>query len=265
MPFTRAVVEKLRRCRLISLAATGYDDVNLDAVADADISVCAIEEYCTEEVADHVMLLILAMVRRLPEYHEQVQRKRIWQYDSLSGIARMRDLTLGIIGFGRIGQALARRARGFGMTIIANDHSPVEGTASDLDVQFCELSELLSTADVISLNCLLTNKSQHIIDTTAFQSMHRNPILINCARGGLVDESALIHALDTGQISGAALDVLNREPPDLQRSELTGRRDVILTPHVAFYSDASILKSRHLAARNILYAVSAYGTDIDLV
>ncbi len=251
MPFTQAVIEKLGRCGLISLAATGYDDVDMDAVADANISVCVIDEYCTEEVADHVMMLILAMVRRLPEYHEQVQRNRIWQYDSLSGIARMRNLTLGIIGFGRIGQALARRARGFGMTIIANDHHPAEDVANDLGIRFCELPELFELANIISLNCPMSAANEHLIGENEFRQMRQIPIFINCARGGLVDESALIHALDNGQVSGAALDVLSDEPPDLQNSKLMGRHNVILTPHVAFYSDSSILMSRKIAAHNV--------------
>ena len=251
MPFTQSVIEELQRCRLISLAATGYDDVDMDAVADANISVCVIDEYCTEEVADHVMMLILAMVRRLPEYHEQVQRNRIWQYDSLSGIARMRNLTLGIIGFGRIGQALARRARGFGMTIIASEHRPAKDVANDLGIRFCELPELFELANIISLNCPMSAANEHLIGENEFRQMRQIPIFINCARGGLVDESALIHALDNGQVSGAALDVLSDEPPDLQNSKLMGRHNVILTPHVAFYSDSSILMSRKIAANNI--------------
>ena len=118
-PFTRTAVEKLQRCQLISVAATGYDSVDLEAVADANISVCVVDEYCTEEVADHVIMLMLALCRRLIEYHDQVQRENIWQCETLTDLSRMRDMTLGIVGFGRIGQAVARRARGFGMIAYA--------------------------------------------------------------------------------------------------------------------------------------------------
>ena len=250
-PLTRMVIEQLDRCQLISVAATGYSSVDVEAAADANISVCAIDEYCTEEVADHVILLMLALCRRLAEYHDQVQRENLWQYDSLTGLARMRDMTLGIVGFGKIGQAVARRARGFGMTVMAHDPCPDEDVATDLNVEFHALPELLAAANIVSLNCSLSTNTEHLIDASAFQHMRRNPILINCARGGLVDEVALAEALDTGQISGAGLDVLSDESPDLRTSKFTGRSNVILTPHIAFYSDASLLENRRVSASNI--------------
>lgn len=245
------VIEQMRRCRLICVAGTGYDSVDLDAAADANISVCAIDEYCTEEVADHVLLLMLALCRRLTEYHDQVQRENLWQFDSLTGLARMRDLTLGIVGLGKIGRAVARRVRGFDMKILAHDHHPGEHAIADVGVQFCDLPTLLDESDVISLNCNLIVGNELLIDAHAFQQMSRSPILINCARGGLVDEEALVDALDTGQISGAGLDVLGDEPPNLQASKLTGRSNVIITPHIAFFSDASVLESRKVSASNI--------------
>jgi len=231
----RSVIEKLHRCKLVSFAATGYDSIDLEAADEAGISVCAIDEYCTEEVADHTILMMLALSRRLTEYHDQVQRKFLWQFDSMTGISRMRDMTLGIIGFGKIGQAVARRARGFGMTVIAHDHHPAETVAADLDVRFCDL----------------TSHNEEMIDAEAFRQMRRKPIFINCARGGLVDEAALADALDTGQISAAGLDVLRDESPDLLATRLVARPNVILTPHMAFYSDASMLESREISASNI--------------
>jgi phosphoglycerate dehydrogenase-like enzyme len=194
---------------------------------------------------------MLALSRRLIEYHDQVQREKLWQFDSLAGLSRMRDMTLGIVGFGKIGQAVARRARGFGMTVIAHDYRPAEDVAADIGVRFLGLDELLAEADIVSLNCRQTSKNEQMIDVGAFRKMNRKPIFINCARGGLVDETALINALDAGQISAAGLDVLSDEPPGLQTSGLIGRPDVILTPHMAFYSDASMLESREISASNI--------------
>ncbi len=250
-PFTRKVIEQLEKCRLISIAATGYGSVDLSAAGDAGIRVCAIDEYCTDEVADHALLLMLALCRRLPEYHEQVQEEGRWQFDSLHGLARMGELTLAIIGFGKIGQAVARRARSFGTTVIAYDPFPDDNAAADLGVQFCELAELYFRADILSLNCGLSAENEHLIDADAFSQMKRNPLLVNCARGALIDEVALVTALDTGQISGAGLDVLDDESPDLRSSKLTGRSNVIITPHVAFYSDASILDNRRISTNNI--------------
>jgi len=246
-----ADIEQLPRCRLISITATGYGNVDLDAAANAGIRVCAIDEYCTDEVADHAILLMLALSRRLPEYHQQVQRDKRWAFDSLQGLSRMSDLTLGIVGFGRIGQAVARRANGFGMSVMAFDPYPDEDAAADIGVRFCTLQEMYTIADIISLNCGLTSENEHLIDTSAFQQMLRQPVIINCARGALIDEEAMEKALDTGQISGAGLDVLNDESPDLRSSSLTGRSNVILTPHVAFYSDASMLDNRRISTANV--------------
>jgi len=261
-PLSRGVIEQLPRCRLISVTATGYGNVDLEAAASAGIRVCAIDEYCTDEVADHALLLMLALSRRLTEYHEQVQRDRRWQFDSLQGLSRMSDLTLGIVGFGKIGQAVARRAKGFGLTILAFDPYPNEGVAASIGVRFCTLEEIYSSADIISLNCGLTGENEHLIDTSAFQKMERSPLLINCARGALIDEEALEVALDTGQISGAGLDVLNDESPDLHSSSLTGRANVILTPHVAFYSDASMLDNRRISAANVRNFLDGKDEDV---
>ncbi len=250
-PLTRRVIESFKQCQLISITATGFDNVDLKAAAKANIRVCAIDEYCTEEVADHALLLMLALCRRLPDYHAQVQQEKRWQYDSVSGLARMADLTLGIVGFGRIGRALARRARGFGLTIVAYDPYPDKNAAAALDVQFRDLPQLYSEADIISLNCGLSDENEHLIDASAFQQMQRKPFLINCARGALIDEAALVDALDAGQISGAGLDVLGDESPDLRSSKLTGRNNVILTPHVAFYSDAAMLDNRRISTDNV--------------
>jgi D-3-phosphoglycerate dehydrogenase len=250
-PMSSKVIQQLPRCRLISVAATGFNNVDLEAAKQAGIRVCAIDEYCTDEVADHAMLLMLALCRRLPEYHDQVQQKRRWQFDTLSGLARMSDLTLGIVGFGKIGQAVARRARAFGMQVIAYDPYPNRERAGELGVRFCELAALFSNADIISLNCGLTDGNRNLLDAVAFRQMTRKPFVINCARGALIDEAALVAALDSGQVSGAGLDVLSDESPNLQTSKLRGRDNVILTPHVAFYSDASILENRRISAGNI--------------
>jgi len=250
-PLSRLVLEQLKRCRLISVAATGYNSIDIEAARDANISVCAIDEYCTDEVADHTMLLILAICRRLTEYHEQVQNQHQWQFDSLTGLRRLRDMTLGLIGFGRIGQAVAHRAQGFGMSIIAHDPFADKTAAAELKVSLCDLQELYAKSDIISLHCGLNRDNKNFLHSKAFEQMCNKPILINCARGGLIDEAALEKALDDGQISAAGLDVLDSESPQLRSSTLLGRHNVLLTPHVAFYSDASMLENRRISASNI--------------
>ncbi|MDH4072560.1 MAG: C-terminal binding protein [Gammaproteobacteria bacterium] len=249
-PMTRDVIGELRKCRLISVAGTGYSSIDLQAAQDAKISVCAIPEYCTDEVADHVMLMILALSRRLLNYHEQIQIHRSWQFETHRGVAVLRDLRLGVIGFGKIGAAVASRARGFGMSVLAHDRDPAKSESQFPDVRFCDLATLLRESDVISLNCSMSADNVNLIDAAAFARMQRRPIFINCARGEMVDEAALVKALDTGQIAGAGLDVLRGEVPDLDALTLAGRDNVILTPHVAFYSTTSLLESRKISARN---------------
>lgn len=261
-PMTRNVIEQLSQCELISITATGFGNVDLEAAADAGIRVCAVDEYCTDEVADHAVLLMLALCRRLPEYHQQVQVERQWQFDSLSGLSRMRDLTLGIVGFGRIGQAVARRAQGFGLAIMAFDPYPNDELIADLDARYCTLEALYCHADIVSLNCGLTADNQHLVDKGAFEQMKRKPLIINCARGALIDEEAMVNALDTGQISGAGLDVLDDESPDLSSSKLIGRKNVILTPHVAFYSDASVQENRRISTSNVRNFLDGKDDDV---
>jgi D-3-phosphoglycerate dehydrogenase len=137
------------------------------------------------------------------------------------------------------------------MTILAYDRHPEVAAAGGAGARFCDLPDLLRDSDVISLNCSMSSENRHLINANAFEQMSRQPILINCARGELIDETALAVALDRGQISGAGLDVLCGEPPDLARSGFTGRSNVILTPHVAFNSDMSISASRGISASNI--------------
>lgn len=250
-PMTRNVIDELRHCKLISVAGTGYSSIDLRAAQDANIGVCAIAEYCTNEVADHVLLLILALCRRLGEYHEQVQRDRSWQFLPRAGVARLGELTLGIIGYGKIGKAVARRASGFGMKVLANDHRLADDDAPEPGVRPCDLETLLKASDIISLNCNMSPENVRLLDAAAFARMQRRPVIINSARGELIDELALVDALESGQVSAAGLDVLADEPPDLVSSPLAGRDNVILTPHIAFYSEASLLESRRISASNI--------------
>jgi D-3-phosphoglycerate dehydrogenase len=251
VPFTRDVLQQLNRCRLISVAATGWDCVDVEAAAANGISVCCIGEYCTSEVADHTLAMLLALNRKLLEWHRQVQTETLWQWDSIPGVKRLTGQTLGIVGLGRIGRNVARRAQSFGMRVVAFDPYVDRKEASGLDVRLVDLDELLTRSDVISLHCNLTDDNQQILDRDAFRKMRQHPIIINVARGALINEAHLVEALDAGWVSGAALDVLATESPDLGGSGLTGRNNVILTPHVAFFSEASLLDSRRISAQNI--------------
>lgn len=251
VPFTADVIAQLDRCQVLSVCATGYEGIDIASARAAGISVCAVDEYCTDEVADHTLSLILALTRRLLEYHHQVQDGGLWRYDTLTGLKRLRGQTLGIVGLGRIGRAVASRAAGFGMQVIACDPYANAPDALQNNITLTDLDTLLSASDVISLHCNLTTENERFLNAAAFRKMKRRPLLINVARGGLIDEPDLVAALDNGLIAAAGLDVLASESPDLAASRLRGRDNVILTPHVAFYSDDSIRENRQISARNI--------------
>jgi len=251
VPFDRAMLARLEGCRVISVAATGWDCVDAAAAAERGIAVAAVSEYCTDEVADHTLALLLALERRLRDYDRQVQSAHSWRWNDIQGIERLAGRTLGLVGFGRIGQAVCRRARGFGLAVLACDPRVDAETVRRHGAEPVGFDELLARSDILSLHSNLDAGSRGLIDRAAFAKMGRRPTLINVARGGLVVEADLLAALDGGLVRGAALDVLAEDSPDLGHHPLVGRRDVLLTPHVAFYSESAMNDLRRISAANI--------------
>ncbi|MGB5131017.1 MAG: C-terminal binding protein [Steroidobacteraceae bacterium] len=251
VPFNRDVLQRLPRCRIISVAATGWDCVDVRAAADRGIRVSCVWEYCTNEVADHTLALLLALNRQLLAYHQQVQTDHSWRWNEIHGVQRLAGQTLGLIGFGRIGQAVCRRALAFGLSILACDPLVDSVTANRHGARAAGLEELLAKSDIISLHCNLGAANHGLLNRAAFALMRRKPFLLNVARGGLIIEPDLVEALDQGLVAGAALDVLAQDSPDLLHHPLAGRSDVLLTPHVAFYSESALADLRRISAGNI--------------
>ncbi|MFO0576234.1 MAG: C-terminal binding protein [Polyangia bacterium] len=251
VPLTAGVLARLPRCKAISVAAVGWDCVDVPAAAAAGIRVTAVGEYCTEEVADHTLALLLALSRRLLDYHRQVQDGHDWRWDAIKGVRRLAGRTLGLVGFGRIGRAVCRRALGFGLRVLASDPAVDAATAAAHGATLVDLDTLLGESDILSLHCSLGAGSRGLLDRAAFARLRRRPLLINVARGALIDEAALVEALDTGRIAAAALDVLTEDSPDLAHHPLSGRTDVLLTPHIAFYSESALADLRRISAKNL--------------
>ena len=251
VPCDRAVLGQLSRCRLISVAATGWDCVDVAAAVERGVHVAAVGEYCTDEVADHTLALLLALNRRLLDYDRQVRTDRSWRWNDIQGVRRLAGQTLGLVGFGRIGRAVCRRALGFGLHVRAYDPKVNPDVVAHHGAQPASFEEILAQADILSLHCNLEASNRGLLDRAAFARMGKKPLLVNVARGALVVESDLVEALDRGLVAGAALDVLAEDSPDLARHPLAGRRDVLLTPHVAFYSEAALEDLRRISAANI--------------
>ena len=238
--------------KLIAIAATGYNNVDLVAAKAAGIIVCNIRAYGNESVAEHAFMLMIALMRNLPAYQRDVAAG-LWQNSPFFCHfgAPMRDLngkTLGIFGRGNIGSALASRAEAFGMNVCYGEQKNVSSIRSG----YMAFDDLITQADVISLHCPLTEKNINMIGLTELQSMKPGAILINVSRGGLVDESALVAALKYGMLGGAGVDVLAEEPPKNGNPLLKARLPhLIVTPHMAWGSSEAQNKLFDILVNNI--------------
>ncbi|MDO5638891.1 MAG: D-2-hydroxyacid dehydrogenase [Neisseria sp.] len=238
MPLTAAHIAANPQLKLIAVAATGVNNIDLDAARAAGVAVCNIRAYGNESVAEHAFMLMIALMRNLPAYQRDVAAG-LWAqspYFCHFG-APMRDLngkTLAIFGRGGIGNTLAGYARAFNMEVVFGEHKHAE-TVRDGYVAF---GEALRRADVVSLHCPLTDATANMIGEAELQHMKPGAVLINCGRGGLVDETALVAALKYGQLGGAGFDVLSEEPPRHGNPLLKARLpNLIITPHMAWASE----------------------------
>jgi len=241
VPLRAATLQQLPQLKMIAVAATGYDVIDLGYCKSHGIAVSNIRNYAVHTVPEHAFALILALRRNLIAYRDDVARGKWQQADQFCFFDHpIRDLfgaTLGIIGEGALGQATAKIARGFGMKVLFADHAPPKMP----DVEFTPLQQVLAQSDVISLHAPLTPDTRNIIGAAELRQMKRTALLINTSRGGLVDEQALVEALTQGVIAGAGFDVLTREPPKDGNPLLELRLpNFILTPHVAWASEGAM-------------------------
>jgi D-3-phosphoglycerate dehydrogenase len=241
-PITRRVMESLHRCRAVVRYGVGVDNVDLEAASEHGIVVAHVVDFCTEEVSNHALLLLLACAKRLVTLDRQVREGR-WPRGPLPEMPPICGQTLGIVGLGNIGRGLAPKAQALGLQVLGYDPYVDPRAAEGYNVGLCPLKELLRESDYVSVNAPLTPETRHLIGAEELALMKPTAVLINTARGALVDEQALLEALRGGRIAAAGLDVFEEEPlsPD---SPLLGLDNVVLTPHSAGYSEASIRKVR---------------------
>jgi D-3-phosphoglycerate dehydrogenase / 2-oxoglutarate reductase len=251
-PVTERVLDRLPSCVTVAFMATGFNSVDMAAASARGIVVTNVPDYCTAEVADHAMGFLLGLGRNIARLHHSV-REGLWEFEAAGKPGRISEQSLGIIGLGRIGSVVARRAAAFGLKMRAFDPYVDEAYMSELGVSKTSLDEVLA-CDYVSLHCLLTEETRRIVDGDALAAMKPGSFLINTARGACVDTEALTEALASGKLAGAALDVLDPEPLPAGHP-LLAMPNVIVTPHAAFLSSASLLEAREKTCLEVVRAL----------
>ena len=236
--FDGAILDQLPNLTLLCTRSVGYDHLDLAACKDRNITACNVPDYGSHVIAEHVFALLLSTLRHINEGDARVEGGE-FDYQGLRGIA-LRGKTIGIMGTGKIGRRVAQIAHGFGMNIVAVDMCRTLELTDLLGVQYVTMDELLQQSDIITLHMPALKDTEHIIDDTAFAQMKDGVILVNTARGSLIDSTALLSALASGKVGHALLDVLEHEKNFEENKGLIQHPNVVVTPHTAFYADDSM-------------------------
>ena len=253
--FDADVFARATKLKLICVTATGTNNIDLEAAKQSGVVVCNIRDYCTESVVQHVLLSILTLKHSSRDYSASMDNGDWQEGNSFSllqhPITELSGKSLGIIGYGVLGQGVARAATTLGLRVLisesfAENNKPGEGIAR---VSF---DTLLAESDIISLHCPLTDNTEGLFDETAFEQMKSSAILINTARGGLINDHALIKAIEDKAIAGAAIDVLDQEPPDSDHPLMQKQySNLIITPHIAWAAQEARQRALDRIAENI--------------
>jgi D-3-phosphoglycerate dehydrogenase len=250
---TADMIQQMTRCRIISRFGIGVDNVDIGAATSAGIVVTKVPDYCIDEVSDHTLALLLALARKIPFASARVHAGR-WEMTAVVPIHRLRGSVLGLVGFGRIPQLVTPKAQSFGLKVIACDPYVPADVLDRAGVEGVDFGRLLRTSDFVSIHSPLLPETTKLFSAEVFRQMKPTAYLVNTARGPIVDEAALADALDSGHLAGAALDVMEKEPP--AKSALFGRENVIITPHVSFYSEESLIELQTKASEEVVSVLS---------
>jgi D-3-phosphoglycerate dehydrogenase / 2-oxoglutarate reductase len=246
---TGEVLRQLTRCKVIGRTGLGVDNIDLPAAKERGITVTYVPDYCLHEVSDHAIALLLSLARKIPFANKLAQSGR-WELAPIVPIRRLSGQVLGLIGFGNIPRRVAPKAQAFGLKVVSYDPYVSAEQLTAARVEGVSFDRLLEVSDFISVHAPLTPETRGLLNSAAFAKVKRGVQVINTARGPLIDEPALVAALDTGQVGGAALDVVAVEPL-AKDSPLIGRDNVILTPHTAFYSVEALQELQSKAATDV--------------
>ena len=250
-----ATIERMERCRVIARYGVGVDIVDVEAATRKGILVTNVRDYCTEEVADHAIALWLALVRKLVVYN-QATHGGVWRWQSGEPVYRIRGRTMGIVSFGKIGQAIGERARAFGVELLVYDPYLADGVAEAHGARRVDKATILAAADYLMMQVPMTGETRHFLGEEELGLMKPGAIVVNTGRGPTIDNHALYRALVEGRVAGAGLDDPEEEPAKRKAwnpadNPLFSLPNVIVTPHVAYYSQESIRLARETAASEV--------------
>jgi len=246
-PITRRVIESLKKCKIIARYGVGVDNIDIKAATESKIIVANVPDYCIDEVSTHTLALILACVRGITLL-DRKRREKKWDFTLAKPLFRTQGKTLGLFGLGRIARMVAQKSLGFGFKILAFD--PYVSKA-DSGIELVDFSQLLSDSDFISLHTPLLKETRHAFGENEFKKMKKTAYLINTSRGPIIDERNLYVALKERWIAGAALDVMEKEPPNWE-NPLLKLENLIISPHISFYSEESYVELKTKTAKAVL-------------
>lgn len=258
-------IARMQRCEVIARYGVGVDIVDVDAATQRGILVTNVQDYCTEEVADHAISLWLTLARKLPDY-DRATHAGIWKWQSGQPVYRLRGRTMGVVSFGKIGQAIAARAQAFGVTVIAYDPFLPAEVAASLGVKLVSKLDLLSQSDYVLMQAPMTPDTRHFLSDAEFAMMKPGAILVNTGRGPTVDNKALYRALTDGHLAAAGLDDPEEEPAKRANwspadNPIFTLPNVLITPHAAYYSEESIRAARVTAATQVAKVLTGHPPD----
>jgi D-3-phosphoglycerate dehydrogenase len=246
------VMDAMPNLKVIVRYGIGYNTIDVGAASVRGIQVANVPDYCLDEVSDHAVALMLDVVRKTTMSNNRIKKDGDYSLGYLKPILPLKDAKVGIIGFGRIGVLIAQKLFAFGCNIRFYDpYVPGDRQFENFTAYKASLDKIYENSDIIMLQAPATKENYHMLDSGSFNKMKRRPYIVNCARGELINEEALIHALKIGQILGAGLDVLESIPPVSLENELLQFENVVLTPHSAWVSAASSAKLQYLAAMEV--------------
>src|SRR5699024_11613731 len=243
-PCGKEIINALENCKVIAISGVGFNHVDLEAATERGIYVSNVPDYCMDEVSDHTIAMLLYWMRRLSRFQSEVQKDRSWDPLCISDIHRISDVTVGLLGLGRIARKVAEKLQVFGARVIAHDAYVDDAVFRKYNVESVSLDKLLNESQFLSLHVPLTPDTENILDEVNLKKLPKNAFIVNTCRGGIINEKDLENAIKSGHIAGAALDVLAQEPPNFDHP-LIHMEKVLITPHSAYNSIESLQTLRH--------------------